>query len=240
MFEKFKDTLTLKYMDIPVALNKLVNHIRSNDSKLNAVHYLDYITQENAYSRLNKNEVVLLTKALEENHFIISVEMAFNVLDKEEATGLANLLDNNHRITSLFLEYEKTTLVGERILSKALERNLSITWLNFEWSELSDSETMERLTKHIANNRAMAEQLHEAAHAGNFDLIKQLVEAGASLNSTGNAHNTALHLASFAQHIEITEYLLNQENQVVLKNGYSQYPNINIVSQSSLPKNAAI
>lgn len=223
-----------------MTINSIIKRLSANDNTLTSLHYDDYLDPENDYQPLNSEDLASLTTAMIENHSIVHAEIAFNDFSKINAACFANLLEKNHRITSLFLNCENEIgLEAGTIFVEALEKNHSLTMLNFEGADMTSLDIKERIAKHLALNRTMAKELRDAAKEGNFKLVQQLVQAGASLNDKGDQGNTALHLSGFKRHVEISEYLLNQENQVFLKNAVSQLPHLYMLKEDQLPKKCA-
>lgn len=220
-----------------MTINSLIMRIKSNDNQLTTLHYDDYQTAENNYEPLNTKDLALLTTALAENRFIVYVELAFDNLNKEEAICLASLFETNHRITSVFLNCENDIEPdGAIILAEAVEKNHSITWINFEGADINILEVKKRISKQIDDNCILAKKLRIAAKDGNLELAQQLVQAGASLNDKGDEGNTALHLSGLGHHRKISEYLLHQDNQVLLHNSYNQFPYLYMLPKDQLPQ----
>ena len=57
----------------------------------------------------------------------------------------------------------------------------------------------------------MALSIHDAAEQGNLEEMTRLIEEDPEIvNATDEYNDTALHLASFNDHVEVVSYLLDQ------------------------------
>jgi hypothetical protein len=210
--------------------NDLIKRIKKNEHALQSIRYDDFD------SPLNVNELTQLVDALIINTNIIYLELPFVNFGEEEACCLAKLLKSNHRICFYIIQSESISSAAATLIARLIEENTQITWFNFEGAGYIDDPLLdEKITTAVKNNVDLASDLTIAAKEGNFQRVKELVEAGASLTYQGDDQNTALHFAGFKQQTEIINYLLNHPDQVILRNGYQQLPLLYGLSKNELP-----
>jgi len=66
--------------------------------------------------------------------------------------------------------------------------------------------------------------LHYSAIAGNFNIMKFLVENGADINSETSTGNTPLHFACINNNLEVANYLIDNKANINEKNNKGQTP----------------
>ena len=68
------------------------------------------------------------------------------------------------------------------------------------------------------------QELLAAAYDGDFEKVKELIEAGADVNTKDNLGGAALHRAVYSRHPDIVELLLNKGAEVNAKNKRGKTP----------------
>lgn len=133
---------------------------------------------------------------------VIDYVLDLNILTKEEIEkGLDSaIISQSNSIISLLKREANIVDIGHSLFNSVIQNNY------YKFRFLMGVASLNEINHHDIDQLT---PLIIASQKGHFDMVKQLVEAGADINAEDVSGETALYHANYNKHTEIVDYLLD-------------------------------